>query len=132
MTTVKQLEAEVAQLKALLASRGIVARPQAERDVTKRADYIPFGSPQHAAFLGLVKVEKDEEHEEAVQVYTSPRTGDMYRLEDPITPFMTSHDPGQVAWLVLRQKVNELELVPEVPPDAPLMFVPRDLMPELI
>jgi len=127
MATVNELQAQIEQLTKLLARHGIVAPAPAATRPELRADYIPFGSPQHAAFLGLVEVKKDEPNLSDFILYTSPRTGKIYRLEDQVTPFMTFPDPKQVAALVLRQKVSVLEGGP--PPaseDAPPMWRPAD------
>ena len=127
MATVNELQAQIDALTKLLAQRGIVAPAPAATRPELRADYIPFGSPQHAAFLGLVEMKKDDPNAGDFILYTSPRTGKTYRLEDQVTPFMTFPDPKQIATLVLRQKVSVLEGgPPAVPDDAPPMWRPAD------
>lgn len=123
----RELEQRIKQLEATLAQ--FVGRPPelavAPED---RADYIAFGSDDHATFLGLIKLASDEEADGRM-TYTSRKTEQMYCLEDEVTPFMHFHDPRQVAELTLRQKVSVLESVPpEVPEDAPPMWVPKRLL----
>ena len=120
MTTaqdVKELRDELRVLKARLGIES-ASVPVSRED---RADFIPHGSDGHVAFLGLVPAEPgDEDH----ITFTSPRTGRTFRLEDEVTQFMNYHDPEKAAQLTLQQKVNELELVPEVPEDAKPMWRP--------
>ena len=121
MATTKQLEQKLRALEAMLASYGIEAEATSVKKVEDRADFIPHGSDGHVAFLGLVPAEPgDEDH----ITFTSPRTGKTYRLEDEIMQFMNFHDPAKAAQMTLQQKVNELELVPEVPEDAKPMWRP--------
>ena len=123
MTTTKELEKKLRALEALLATHGIASTEAVTQNVEDRADFIPHGSGAHAAFLGLVPAEPDNnEH----MTYTSPRTGKTFMLEDEITQFMHYPDPKQVAGLVLQQKVNVLESKPEAPEDAPPLWKPRD------
>jgi len=126
MATVNELQAQIEALTKLLAQHGIVAPAPAATRPELRGDYIAFGSPQHAAFLGLVEVKKDEDTTDFI-THTSHKTGKVYRLEDQVTPFMTFPDPKQVAALVLRQKVSVLDFgPPPVPEDAPPMWRPAD------
>ena len=124
MANVKELEAQLRQLQTMLEAHGIRAPvPPAEKP-TDRADYVEFGSDEHAAFLGLVPAEQgDEDH----ITHTSPRTKKTYCLEDEVTQFMHYPDPKQVAGLVLQQKVNVLESTPEVSDTAPPMWRPLDV-----
>jgi hypothetical protein len=122
---VKALQAQVAELQRTLAQNGIrPPLPPVERG-TDRADYIAFGSKEHAAFLGLIEVKEGQGGD--FLVYKSETSGKAWRLEDEVTPFMTFPDPRQVAALVLRQKVSELEAgSPPAPADARPMWQPAD------
>ena len=55
----------------------------------------------------------------------------MFRMEDEVGAIQ--HYPGiapkEAIALVLQQKVNELELAPTVPEDAPAMFRPAAIYP---
>jgi hypothetical protein len=120
------LQAQVALLQRTLAANGIRAPLPPVEQAEDRADYIAFGSEAHAAFLGLVEVKEGEDTSRYI-TFTSPGSGRTWRLEDEVTPFMTFPDPAQVAALVLRQKVSELEAgAPKVPDDAPPMWQPAD------
>lgn len=124
MATVAELQAQLDGVMRLLAAHGIQLPSPTIKDVTKRADYIAYGSAEHAAFIGLVEVQKGEEKDYITWTGADGRT---WRLEDEVTPFMTFSDPAQVAKLVLRQKVSALEAgPPSIPPDAPTMWAPRD------
>lgn len=122
---VAALQAQVTMLQRTLEANGIrPPLPPAQRGVD-RADYIAFGSDLHAAFLGLIEVQEGEAGD--FLTYKSEKSGKLYRLEDEVTPFMTFPDPRQVAALVLRQKVSELEAgPPPIPADAPPMWRPAD------
>ena len=121
MATTKQLEAELQQLKSMLEAQGIRAPVPLAEKPEDRADFFEHGSDKHAAFLGLVPAKSgDEDH----ITFTSPRNGNTYRLEDEITQFMNYHDPEKAAQLTLQQKVNELEIKPEVPDTALPMWRP--------
>jgi hypothetical protein len=124
MATVKELEKRVEQLQALFVQiTGRTAIPTDYDPKEHPPDYVEHGSDRHAALLGLVEV--DGEVSDEFIVYTSPDSGRMFRLEDQITAFMHYPDPMQVARLVLRQKVSELEAgVPPVPKNAPDLWVP--------
>lgn len=125
--TIQQLQAQLDEIQALLAKAGITLPVEPAADPKDRVDYIEFGSPEHAAFLGLVKVEEAESER---LTYTSPKTGDIYALEDEVTPFMGYPDPKQVAELVLRQKVSSFESgPPPIPEGAPPMWIPREYVP---
>lgn len=119
------LQAQVATLQRTLEQNGIRAPlPQIQRG-EDRADYIAFGSKEHAAFLGLIQIKEGQTGD--FLTYKSETSGTIWRLEDEVTPFMTFPDPKQVAALVLRQKVSELEAgAPPVPTDAPPMWQPAD------
>jgi hypothetical protein len=129
MAKVDELAAQVEELRRVLAQHGIepvrgVVPPE------ELADYVPHGSEAHARFLGLVEVGKDDKTEKLAD-YTSPRTGRTFRLEDEMGAIRhyPGIDPDKAVRLVLQQKVNELETVPEVPADAPPMFRPSGAYP---
>lgn len=128
MASNKQLEAEIAELRTLLAGHGIVA-PLARGDAdADDRNYIAFGSEQHAVILGLLPVEDVEKAKEyEYYVFTSPTTGKSYRLEDQVTPFMHYPDPGQIARLTLQQRVSVFEAGPPPPPEgAPALWNPDE------
>ena len=129
MATNKELEAQLRELQKLVGEYGIVPPTQEAVKPEDRADYIKHGSPDHAAFLGLVGVEdRKVAEEEGFLTYTSPNTKLTYRLEDQVTPYMTYPDPGQVAKLTLRQKVSSLENgKPPIPEGAPPMWRPIEV-----
>jgi len=75
-------------------------------------DRIEFGSPEHAALLGLRKAEEGDALEK-----------DGWTLVDP-TAFGAQATEGYLRE-VLRQKVTELRAgTPRVPPNAPELWVP--------
>ena len=122
-----QIDRLEAQLAALLGQRFSVPSPIEPEDMP---GYIAHGSPEHATFLGLIIVPKDEIEnatEDQYVLYTSRETDETYRLLDEIT--ILRHyphiDPEKAAKIVLRQKVNEFESgPPKVPEDAPEMWRP--------
>lgn len=111
-------------MQDLLRQHGIVGPREPGEPVTQ-TDYIEHGSPEHAAFLGLVPVNGDE-RDKLFTHYTSQKTGNVYRLEDELAAaaMYSALDTDKAIMLVLRQKVNELENKPEVPADALPMFQP--------
>ena len=129
MAKIDELTAQLEQLTALLKQHGIEQVPELV-PMEERPDYIKFGSPEHAQFLGLVIVEDGDEAYHLVD-FTSPRTGTKYRLEDEMGA--VRHYPGiepeKAMMLVLQQKVNELEIEPTPPTDAPPMFTPATVYP---
>jgi len=128
MASTKELEQQLAELTRLLASHGIAA-PEGREPEGPRPDYVPFGSPQHAALLGLVEVAKDEDTE-GLATFTSPTSNRVFRLVDENEPLRAypAMDPDKSAKIVLRQKVNELEGgAPPVPDGAPPMWRPADI-----
>ena len=134
MASVKELQAQIEALTAQLQAAGLLPRVQAAViDPEDRADYIPFGSDKHLAYLGVVRVDDPVKAKEiGYTVYTSPTTGDHYRLQDEIAPvnMYRGIDPDKAILLVLRQKVGQFESgAPKVPDDAPPTFIdPRDGM----
>lgn len=126
MSKIDELQAQVEALQTLLAMHGLV--PPAPVDDTGRADYIEFGSPEHAAFLGVIEVDPDSQDAKDYITFVSRESGKMYRLEDEITNFIQYPDPAKAALLVLRQKVASLESgPPQVPASAPPMWRPVDM-----
>lgn len=123
------LRAQLEQVQALLDAHGIRPAPEIV-ETTDRPDYIAHGSDKHAMFLGLVEVGKDDKTITLAQ-YTSPRTGRIFRMEDEMsaTQHYPNINPKDAIALVLQQKVNELELAPTVPKDAPSMFRPANVYP---
>ena len=126
MATNKELERQLNELRRILEQRGIAA-PAPVKDDGERPDKIEFGSPRHAALLGLVEVGKDEDVE-GLSIFTSPVSGKTYRLADENEPLRAypAMDPDKSAKIVLRQKVNELEGgAPPAPEGAPPMWRPQ-------
>lgn len=126
---VKELEARLRELEELLAAQGIRASRATAVEPEERPDYVPFGSPQHAALLGLVEVGEDEDVAE-ITTYTSPNTAKTYRLLDEYEPARTfpAMDPEKSGRLLLKQKVGSLESgQPPIPEGAPSLWQPRDM-----
>jgi hypothetical protein len=130
MAKIDELTTQVEELKALLAQHGIRQSAATTVRPEDRPDYIAHGSDKHAAFLGLAKVEPGDDAYHLTE-FTSPRTGITYRLEDEMgaVRHYPHIDPEKAIKLVLQQKVNELEITPEVPADAPPMFRPAKIYP---
>ncbi len=133
MASVKQLEAQLAAMTALLAAHGIREPGAVGRSQKKNADFVDYGSPEHRIFLGLIEVEKEDlpeaRDEYGYLIHRSKTSGKHFRLEDEITQFLAYPDPAQVALLVLRQKVSSFECgPPQVPADAPALLR-TDLVP---
>ena len=129
MSKIDDLERQVNELTALLARHGI--QPSvAALPARERPDFVPHGSEGHARLLGLVAVQEGDKTV-CLATYTSPRTGRAFRLEDEMgaVRFYPGIDPEKAARLVLQQKVNELEIAPEVPADAPRMHKPMAVYP---
>ena len=126
----KSLQAQIDELRAQMARLGISLPVEPAMRPEDRADYIAFGSPEHAMFLGLIEVEDVEKAKaDGYVLHTSAETGKTYRLADELGA--TVHYPGmdleKAAKGVLRQKVSSFESgPPEVPADAPTMWVPSD------
>ena len=129
MAKIDELAAQVEALQRVLAQHGI--RPPAEEiPAEHRPDYIGHGTLEHAQILGLVEVAEGDKTVCLAQ-YTSPRTGRTFRLEDEMGAIRhyPGIDPAKAVALVLQQKVNELEIKPEVPADAPAPFKPAAIYP---
>ena len=126
MATNKELEQQLATLRAELERRGIIepgARPVLPAELP---DFIPFGSEKHMHFLGLTTVGDPEDAKASgYAVYTSTSTGTMYRLVDEMQAVQMYRpmDPDKAILLVLRQKVGAFESgAPKVPAGAPPLF----------
>lgn len=124
------LQAQIDDLRAMLASLGISLPVEMATRPEDRADYIGFGTPEHAAFLGLVEVEDvDKAKADGYILHTSAETDRTYRLADEMgaTIHYPGVDPEKAAKGLLRQKVSSFESgPPEVPADAPPPWVPVD------
>ena len=137
MTTNKELEAQVRRLagrlqsyEKLLRSAGMPMPSEISDDPTQQPDYIKHGSEAHLAFLGLVRVDPDEPDQVGYDTRTGK--GGIYRLVDPVGPYVGYADPTQAAKIALLQKLAVFEGgVPPVHDKAPPMWVPQDLKPEL-
>jgi len=126
MSKFDKLTAEVRELRSLLRQHGIVA-PGERPDTTKQHDYVEHGSAQHAQIIGLIEA-RPEDDTSGYITFKSPQSGRTWRLHDEVTPFMQHANPRQVAELVLRQKVSELDAgQPQVPEGAPSMWQPERL-----
>lgn len=130
--TIEELQSQIHQLTALLVQQGLqvpgVLSPVSD-DPTERADYIEFGSPRHAALLGIIPLETADEAGER-EIYESYTTGKKYCLEDE--PAALSRSPGRpmkdAILSELRQKVNQFESgPPTIPPGAPPLWSPHPL-----
>lgn len=129
MANVKELEARIRELEAAMAARGISVVGASPAEDGPRPDYVEFGSPQHAALLGLVEVAEGDDTSDYA-TYTSPDSGRTFRLSDEYEPARTfpAMDPEKSARIILRQKVGSLESGrPPVPDHAPDMWKPRDM-----
>jgi len=120
---IAELMSQVSQLRSALEGLGVSFPGRAEPD--RGRAYVEFGSPEHAIFLGLIVLDEKDDPLPGRILYTSPKTGTRYHLEDQVTPFMHYPDPTQVAALVLEQKATEFEAgPPEVPATALPMWRP--------
>jgi hypothetical protein len=127
----KALEKRVAVLEELLRRWGVPMPAEEIDDPTQRPDYIEPGSDRHLAFLGLERVEKDSPEEMMFETLEGS-SGQLYRLIDPVGPFVGYADPKQAARLALFQKVQSFESGEATVHDkAPRMWVPEDVKPEL-
>ena len=129
MANVKQLEARIRELEQVMAAQGIRLPAGATEEAGPAPDYVEFGSPEHAALLGLVEVAEGDDVSDFF-TYTSPASGRTFRLADEYEPARTfpAMDPEKSARIILRQKVGSLESGrPTVPEHAPEMWKPRDM-----
>jgi len=126
----KELEARIARLEAAVG-RVMPVPVEESDDPTMRPDYIEFGSDEHLAWLGLVRMDNPTIDELGGFATVEGAKG-TYRLVDPIGPYGGSYDPQQAAMLALRGKVAVFEEgPPKVHERAPEMWYPKDEMPEL-
>ena len=120
--------AAASEVRRQLAMLGISLPAPEAKSPTEKPDYIAFGSDAHAALLGLVKVQKDDDTT-GYTTFMSAGSKITYRLEDEIgaVNLYPGMDPEKAVILVLRQKVNELEGgAPPIPANAPKLNVPVD------
>ena len=131
MASVRELEKQVKALQEALERAGIRPPVEPAQRPEDRADYIAPGSPEHAIFLGLEQVDDVQQAEaEGYTVYTSPRTGTSWRLEDETRPLSLypGMDPDKAIRSVLRQKASAFEQSePVIPDHAPPMWQPIDM-----
>ena len=138
MPTNKELEKRVLDLEGnlrryeeLLRRAGMPGLSETSDDPKQQPDYMEPGSEAHLAFLGLVRVDAGTQDEVGFDTRTG-KDGSVYRLVDPVGPYVGYPDPGQAARIALLQKVESFESGPAVVHDkAPPMWVPEDLQPEL-
>ena len=131
MASEKSFEKRIADLEELLRRLGVPTPSASSDDPTDRPDYMEPGSDEHLAFLGLDRVEKDSP--DAVNFDTREgANGTLYRLIDPVGPYVGYADPSQAARIALLQKVAVFESGrPPVHDKAYPMWVPEDKKPEL-
>lgn len=126
--TVAELEAQVRELQTLVDR--ITGRAPRVSDLPpeERLDYIAHGSPEHAAFLGLQKLEEGEKAQEFEgsigELKATGPDGAWYTLQD-VTIFGAAVRP-EFLLAYLRQRVNELA-GPVVPGYAPPMWRPTEV-----
>lgn len=105
-----------------LTGRPVKVVDEREIPPEERADYIPFGSPEHAGYLGIVEVESEKQaKDEGFEVtYKSPKTGKLYRLADELGASVHHPEwpPEVAAKTVLRQKVSAFESGPPPVPQS--------------
>jgi len=130
LATNRELETRVQQLEALLERAGIAVRSESD-EPQFRPDYIEFGSPEHAGFLGLVLLEDGQTPPQGQTHILAGKDGQLYCLEDELGAmrFYPGLSLDEVAPVVLRQKINVLEGgPPPIPANAPSMWRPERLM----
>lgn len=123
---IARLQQQVATLSNQLNS--VLGIPQvSEKGEIVQHDFIEFGSDEHAALLGISVVNDPATLLEGEPTYASPTSGTVYKLEDPITPFLSASNPRMIAEMTLRQKVHALEAgAPTIPANAPAMMIFND------
>ena len=121
-STIALLQQQVAMLSNQL--NRVLGIPQiTDRGEIVQHDFVEFGSPEQAALLGLLSVDDPATLLEGEPTYESPTSGKLYKLEDPITPFLNSSNPRMVAEMTLRMKVHAFEAgAPTIPANAPLLM----------
>lgn len=130
MGKIEELQEQVAKLSQTLLAYGLRPPLPEIQAAADRPDYIAPGSPQHAAFLGLVEL-KDEKDAAGYVTYHSTQTGQSYRLGDETGALhlYPGLDPAQAALVVLRQKVSAFEnSAPIIPAAAPPLWQPAPVM----
>jgi len=131
----KALQDQVSQLTELVKQQqqfiSAMTGVGPKKPTGAQTDYVEWGSERHAAMLGIVTVANEKDLLPGDVSYRSPTTKKLFKLEDPITQFMTFARPIEVANLVLRQKVACFEAgKPVVPDDSPpLMTFGMNLLP---
>lgn len=119
MASVKELEAKIAQMEAVLKSAGLVPPAIEPSDPKERSDYIKPGGDRHRVFLGLEMVDDVEQAlKDRFVVHTSPTTKKSYRLVDEIAAAQRGApmEPDKAILFELRQKVSSYESGPPPPP----------------
>ena len=127
MATVRELEVQVRQLQEMLARAEITAQAPEITEPSDRPDYIGFGTPEHATFLGLVLLEDGQEPPQGQRHILKGTSGQLYCLEDELGAmrFYPGLSLDEVVPVVLRQKINCHEAgVPAPPANAPDMWRP--------
>ena len=125
----KQTDKErIEALEAALRGAGILL-PVELPEPTERSDYIPYGSDRHRIWLGLELVKKDYDNTKTKYVlFTSEKTGQVYRLADELTGFDNAHDHDKAVFIELLRRVNVLEgPAPMAPPGATPVRVYRQV-----
>ena len=129
MATNKQLEARIKQLEAMIEQAGFPPVESAPSgDPRDRPDFIDWGSPEYAVFLGLVVLNEGEDAPMGQRhILPGKIPGNLYCLEDELGA-MRFH-PGlgldEVVPVLLRQKIGTFESgAPQVPDSAPSMWTP--------
>lgn len=120
---------QIDALTALLASHGI-RMPASGAPPEHAADYIKIGSDQHRQFLGLIEVNGDDDTD-GYTTHKSQHSDKVYRLEDElgVINLYPGVDPDKAAILVLKTKINDLEMECADPvADAPPMWDHGDVM----
>lgn len=117
---VRELQAQVDRLTGKTPVTDVDVPPE------ERADYIAHGSEEHAAFLGLRKLDKDEikaEQEKEHGLLAEGPDGEFYTLIDrTIFGVAVRHEFLEA---FLEQRVGQLR-EPEVHPQAPPMWRPTE------
>lgn len=107
---------------------GLAVQPRSA-EPQDRPDYIGFGTPAHAAFLGLILLADGERTPQGQRhTFMSETTGQIYCLEDELGSlrFYPGLSLDEVVPVVLRQKVSAYESgEPKVPERAPAMWTPE-------
>ena len=129
MATNKQLEAKIRQLEAAFEQLGLAPIASAPSgDPHDRPDFIEWGSPEHAIFLGLVVLKEGDPAPMGQQhILPGQIPGNLYCLEDELGAlrFHPGLSLDEVVPVLLRQKIGSFESgAPQVPDSAPPMWTP--------